>query len=100
MKEILRDTHPGINNMKLYSFYFYYLAHPIHPDGCENPWNVEFLPDCGYKVKIVKGVYQVFKNEDDLNNNKPINYEVTIDPEATLASCEIFFLLILSILDS
>ena len=52
-------------------------AHPIHPpEGANDPWNVEFLPDCGYKARCEKGVYKVFKNEEDMNNNKPLNYEV------------------------
>ena len=33
--------------------------HSIHPPPCKDPWDVEFLPDNGYKVQMVKGVYQV-----------------------------------------
>ena len=33
--------------------------HSIHPPPCKDPWYVEFLPDNGYKVQMVKGVYQV-----------------------------------------
>jgi len=51
-------------------------AHPIHPpEGANDPWNVEFPPDCGYKARCEKGVYKVFKTEEDMNNNKPLNYE-------------------------
>ena len=57
---------------------FINLAFPIHPpEGANDPWNVEFPPDCGYKVRCEKGVYKVFKNEEDMNNNKPLNYEVS-----------------------
>ena len=51
-------------------------AHPIHPpEGDVDPWKIEFLPNCGYKTKVEKGVYKVFKNEEDLASDKPINYE-------------------------
>ena len=54
-----------------------YSAFPIHPpEGGNDPWNVEFPPDCGYKIRCEKGVYKVYKNEEDMNNNKPLNYEV------------------------
>ena len=35
--------------------------HSIHPEPRKDPWELEFLPDNGYKFKIVKGVYQVVK---------------------------------------
>ena len=53
--------------------------HPYHPPKQEgNPWDIEFLPDNGYKVKIVQGVYQVYKSQEDLLSRakKPIPYEV------------------------
>ena len=33
--------------------------HPVHPPGRDNPWKVDLLPDCGYKIKAVDGVFQV-----------------------------------------
>ena len=51
--------------------------HPINPPEASNPWNAEFLPNCGYKIKLEKGVYKIFKTEEDLKSNKPIPYEVT-----------------------
>lgn len=41
-----------------------------------DPWECEFQPNCGYKLKLEKGVYSVYKNEEDLAANKPINYDV------------------------
>jgi len=51
--------------------------HSIHPPPCKDPWDVEFLPDNGYKVQMVKGVYQVYRSQEDLLSRarKPINYE-------------------------
>jgi len=52
-------------------------AHPIHPPKMTgDPWKCDFLPDCGYKLKLEKGVYSVYKNEEDLAANKAINYDV------------------------
>ena len=57
---------------------FFSSAFPIHPpEGANDPWNVEFPPDCGYKARCEKGVYKVFRTEEDMNNNKPLNYEVS-----------------------
>ena len=42
----------------------------------DSPWTVDFPPDCGYKVKVERGVYQVFRSQEDMDSNKPINYEV------------------------
>ena len=53
-------------------------AFPIHPPEKNDPWRVDFQEDCGYKFKLERGVYSVYKNEEDLTNNKPINYEVDI----------------------
>jgi len=51
--------------------------HPINPPKMTgDPWQCEFQPNCGYKFKLEKGVYSVFKNEEDLAANKPINYDV------------------------
>ena len=57
--------------------YLLFEAYPIHPpEKEEDPWKVDFKEDCGYKTKLTAGVYSVYKNEEDLANNKPINYEV------------------------
>ena len=57
--------------------YLLFEAYPIHPpEKEEDPWKVDFQEDCGYKTKLAGGVYSVYKNEEDLANNKPINYEV------------------------
>ena len=40
--------------------------HSIHPPPCQDPWDLEFLPDNGYKIQIVKGVYQVGKAKQSL----------------------------------
>jgi len=45
------------------------------PKMSGDPWACQFQPDCGYRVKIEKGVYSVYKNEEDLASNKPINYD-------------------------
>lgn len=42
-----------------------------------NAWECEFPEDTGYKVKVEKGVFQVYKSQDDMLSRakKPINYE-------------------------
>ena len=50
--------------------------HPIHPPKFDNdPWDCEFLDDCGYQLNMVDGVYQVFESEEDFKNNRRIEYE-------------------------
>ena len=46
------------------------------PKMTGDPWECEFQPNCGYKLKLEKGVYSVYKNEEALAANKPINYDV------------------------
>ena len=54
---------------------YLFIDHPIHPPKADNdPWECEFLDDCGYEIKIVEGVYQIYKNEDQLLKNSPIDY--------------------------
>jgi len=51
---------------------------PTHPPKMTgDPWECEMLPDNGYKVKLEKGIFSVYKNQEDLLNRhkKPINYE-------------------------
>ena len=51
------------------------IDHPIHPPKVDNdPWECEFLPDCGYIIKIVEGVYTVYKDEEKLKKNIFIDY--------------------------
>ena len=58
-------------------FKIYFLDHPIHPPRTEtDPWECPVLEDCGYKVKLSKGVFQIYKNEEDLQEDKPINFDV------------------------
>jgi len=45
------------------------------PKMTGDPWQCVFQPDCGYKIQLEKGVYSVYKNEEDKAANKPINYE-------------------------
>ena len=53
----------------------YYIDHPIHPPKVDNdPWECEFLPDCGYIIKIVEGVYTVYKDEEKMKKNISIDY--------------------------
>jgi len=40
--------------------------HSIHPEPRKDPWEIEFQPDNGYKFQIVKGVYQVYRSQEDL----------------------------------
>ena len=69
-------------------FIHFYSAHPIHPPKMTgDPWQCEFQPDCGYKLKLEKGVYSVYKNEEDLAANKPINYDVRCDVKIILVTC-------------
>ena len=45
---------------QIYVIYFSPASeHSIHPEPRKDPWELEFLPDNGYKFQIVKGVYQV-----------------------------------------
>jgi hypothetical protein len=47
--------------------------HPIDPPKADHdPWECEFPEDCGYELKPVNGVYNVFKSKDDVISGKPI----------------------------
>ncbi|PSN34054.1 AMP deaminase 2 [Blattella germanica] len=49
--------------------------HPVHaPAQKGNPWDCEFSPDKGYLIKPVNGVFQVYKNQEALDNDEPCNY--------------------------
>ena len=50
-----------------------FLDHPIHPPKTNaDPWDCEFLPDLeDHVIKMVNGVYQVFRNKEDVEANNP-----------------------------
>jgi len=51
---------------------------PIRAPKTEgDPWECEFLPDNGYKLKLDKGIFHVYRSQDDLLSRakKPIEYE-------------------------
>ena len=55
------------------------LDHPIHPPRTEtDPWDTDLLDNCGYKTKLVRGVFQIYKNQDDYDNDTKMNYKVDI----------------------
>ena len=63
--------------LELLYLFIIVLDHPIHPPRTEtNPWDCQMLEDCGYKVKISQGVFQVFKDEADLEAEKHIEFDV------------------------
>jgi len=50
--------------------------HPIDPPkGDHDPWDCEFPEDCGFELKPVRGVYNIFRTKDDVIAGKPIEYE-------------------------
>jgi hypothetical protein len=58
------------------TFFSIFSDHPIDPPkGDHDPWDCEFPEDCGFELKPVNGVYQVFRNKDDVIAGKPIHYE-------------------------
>ena len=53
------------------------LDHPIHPPRTEtDPWECPVLDDCGYKVNIERGVFQVYRSQEDLESKSPIDFGV------------------------
>jgi AMP deaminase len=51
--------------------------HPIHPPQMEgDPWDCEVLPDCGYTFRIKKGIFHIYANNEDKEQDKPIPFEV------------------------
>jgi len=51
--------------------------HPIHPPQMEgDPWDCEVLPDCGYSFKIKKGIFHIYANNEDEEQDKPLPFEV------------------------
>ncbi|KAF2354251.1 AMP deaminase [Trinorchestia longiramus] len=48
--------------------------HPVHPPRRDNPWNVYTAGDCGYKIKMVNGVFQVYEDQNCLDSDSPMPY--------------------------
>ncbi|XP_063862391.1 AMP deaminase 2-like isoform X3 [Scylla paramamosain] len=49
--------------------------HPIHPPRKEvSPWKIDFPENCGYRVSMVDGVFQVYANEEAEQQEKPQPY--------------------------
>jgi len=49
--------------------------HPVHaPSSTGNPWECEFVPDKGYLLRPVSGVYHVYKDRTALDNDEPCNF--------------------------
>nr|BAN21155.1 AMP deaminase [Riptortus pedestris] len=50
--------------------------HPVHaPSSQGNPWDCEFPPSSNYVIRSKAGVFQVYKNSDDADADKPLNYQ-------------------------
>lgn len=53
----------------------YILEHGIHPpSGRGNPWELPELQDTEHTFVANNGVYEVYENEEDVKNKKPIEY--------------------------
>ncbi|XP_018340811.1 PREDICTED: uncharacterized protein LOC108747674 isoform X8 [Trachymyrmex septentrionalis] len=49
--------------------------HPVHaPASRGDPWECEFPPTKNYKIVPVNGVFNLFANDEDLANGKPLPY--------------------------
>ncbi|XP_072379664.1 AMP deaminase 2 isoform X2 [Diabrotica undecimpunctata] len=48
--------------------------HGIHPP-VHTPWEAPNIPDTDHTFKNCSGVYNVYMNKEDMENNKPCNYE-------------------------
>jgi AMP deaminase len=49
--------------------------HPVHaPASKGNPWECEFMPDKGYLMRPVNGVYKVYKDQTAMDNDEPCNF--------------------------
>ena len=64
-----------VSSLKRVLFYsIVFLDHPIHPPKTNaDPWDCEFLPDLkDHQIKMVNGVFEVFKTQDDYEAKKPV----------------------------
>ncbi|XP_042217847.1 AMP deaminase 2-like isoform X3 [Homarus americanus] len=51
------------------------LDHPIHPPRKEvSPWKTDVPENCGYRFRMVDGVFQVYSNEEALLQNEHLSY--------------------------
>lgn len=67
------DNHQFYKSLQLSHQRF--LDHPVHPPiDVTGPWDVEFPPDLEYVCRPRAGVYNVYSDEKDVENDKPINY--------------------------
>lgn len=49
--------------------------HPVHaPASKGNPWECEFVPDKGYLMRPVNGVFNVYKDQTAMDNNEPCSF--------------------------
>ncbi|XP_052130606.1 AMP deaminase 2 [Frankliniella occidentalis] len=49
--------------------------HPVHPPASRgDPWECEFPKPKGYVIKAVDGVFQLYKDQDAVEKNEPVNY--------------------------
>lgn len=49
--------------------------HPIHPPRKEvSPWKIDIPENCGYKLTMVDGVFQVYASEEEQQQEKPLPY--------------------------
>lgn len=48
--------------------------HPVHAPASSNPWECDFPPDKKYVIKPVRGVFQVYKDQESSDNNTPIPF--------------------------
>lgn len=46
--------------------------HPIHPPKVGDPWECEFLPNNGYELKCVQGVFSVYEKPNGPKKNFPV----------------------------
>lgn len=62
-------------NICLLLLIMFLLDHPVHaPASRGNPWECVFPPTKNYKIAPVNGVFNLFANEEDFANGKPIPY--------------------------
>lgn len=54
--------------------FFFLLDHGIHPP-IHTPWEAPDVPDTAHVFKKHHGVYRVFANEQDMQNDKPCDFK-------------------------
>ncbi|XP_042882584.1 AMP deaminase 2-like isoform X7 [Penaeus japonicus] len=49
--------------------------HPIHPPRKEvSPWKIDVPENCGYEIRMMDGVFQVYPNEEAVRRNESLSY--------------------------